>query len=192
MLAQMLKPAVNGLADWWCAGVPREVVAERLVTFLLAGLSVGTHYSTDNNVGVFAPVLILFVPVFDTFFVSILRLNQGKSPFLGSKDHFALRLERLGPRVHALCSADGQRWFTVGHAALEFRQGCRNGDCDRRGIRAANLTERGQERFNIYCSVCHGYQGDGHGTVGELRADMDGAAGTPGHTTARSWLEGPS
>lgn len=64
--------------------------------FLLASLSVGTHYSTVNNVGVFAPVLILFIPVFDTFFVSILRLNQGKSPFLGSKDHFALRLERLG------------------------------------------------------------------------------------------------
>ena len=33
---------------------------------------------------------------FDTFFVSLLRLNQGKSPFLGSKDHFALRLEKMG------------------------------------------------------------------------------------------------
>ena len=64
--------------------------------FLLAGLSLGAHYSSVNNVGVFAPLLILFVPVFDTFFVSILRLNQGKSPFLGSRDHFALRLEKLG------------------------------------------------------------------------------------------------
>jgi UDP-GlcNAc:undecaprenyl-phosphate GlcNAc-1-phosphate transferase len=64
--------------------------------FLLAGLSLGAHYSSVNNVGVFAPLLILFVPVFDTFFVSIMRLNQGKSPFLGSKDHFALRLEKLG------------------------------------------------------------------------------------------------
>ncbi|MDX2131680.1 MAG: cytochrome c [Planctomycetota bacterium] len=25
---------------------------------------------------------------------------------------------------------------------------------------------RGQERFNIYCSACHGYLGDGQGTVG--------------------------
>ncbi|MFI5361434.1 MAG: MraY family glycosyltransferase [Elusimicrobiota bacterium] len=64
--------------------------------FLLAGLSLGAHYSSVNNVGVFAPLLILFVPVFDTFFVSILRVNEGKSPFLGSKDHFALRLEKLG------------------------------------------------------------------------------------------------
>jgi len=64
--------------------------------FLLASLSLGAHYSSFNDVGVFAPLLILFVPVFDTLFVSILRLNQGKSPFLGSKDHFALRLEKLG------------------------------------------------------------------------------------------------
>lgn len=68
--------------------------------FLLAGLSLGAHYSSVNEVGVFAPLLILFVPVFDTLFVSILRLNQGKSPFLGSKDHFALRLEKLGYTRH--------------------------------------------------------------------------------------------
>ncbi len=64
--------------------------------FLLAGLSLGSHPSAINDAGLFAPLLILFVPVFDTFFVSILRLNQGKSPFLGSIDHFALRLERTG------------------------------------------------------------------------------------------------
>jgi len=64
--------------------------------FLLAGLSVGAHYSEVNDKGMFAPLLILAVPIFDTLFVSVLRLNQGKSPFLGSKDHFALRLERLG------------------------------------------------------------------------------------------------
>lgn len=28
------------------------------------------------------------------------------------------------------------------------------------------LLERGAERFNIYCAVCHGYQGDGNGMVG--------------------------
>jgi mono/diheme cytochrome c family protein len=29
-----------------------------------------------------------------------------------------------------------------------------------------DLLKRGQNRFNIYCSVCHGYMGDGKGTVG--------------------------
>lgn len=28
------------------------------------------------------------------------------------------------------------------------------------------MLERGRERFNIYCSVCHGYTGDGTGMVG--------------------------
>lgn len=29
------------------------------------------------------------------------------------------------------------------------------------------LIARGQERFNIYCSVCHGYNGNGNGMVGQ-------------------------
>ena len=28
-----------------------------------------------------------------------------------------------------------------------------------------DLLKRGQERFNIYCSVCHGYEGDGNGMI---------------------------
>lgn len=64
--------------------------------FLLAGVSLGTHPGAVNDAGLLAPLLILLVPVFDTGFVSVMRLNQGKSPFLGSKDHFALRLEKLG------------------------------------------------------------------------------------------------
>jgi|CXWL01.1.fsa_nt_gi UDP-GlcNAc:undecaprenyl-phosphate GlcNAc-1-phosphate transferase len=67
-----------------------------LIGFLLAGISLGTRYSDVNDAGVFAPLLILFVPAFDTLFVSILRLNSGRSPFLGSRDHFALRLEKMG------------------------------------------------------------------------------------------------
>ncbi len=77
-----------------------------LIGFLLAGISLGARYSDVNDAGVFAPLLILFVPAFDTLFVSLLRLNQGKSPFLGSKDHFALRLEKMGfSRGHVVLMA---------------------------------------------------------------------------------------
>src|SRR6266404_8283631 len=31
----------------------------------------------------------------------------------------------------------------------------------------AKFLQRGRDRFNIYCSVCHGYDGYGHGTVNE-------------------------
>lgn len=64
--------------------------------FCLAAISLGTRYSDVNDLGVFAPLLILAVPIYDTLFVMYLRLRKGHSPFLGSKDHFALRLERMG------------------------------------------------------------------------------------------------
>ncbi len=66
------------------------------VGFILAALSLGTSYTHVNNAGVFAPLLILGVPIYDTILVSILRLQKGESPFLGSHDHYALRLERHG------------------------------------------------------------------------------------------------
>lgn len=66
------------------------------IGFILAALSLGTSYTHVNNAGVFAPILILGVPIYDTILVTVLRLQKGMSPFLGSLDHFALRLERFG------------------------------------------------------------------------------------------------
>jgi UDP-GlcNAc:undecaprenyl-phosphate GlcNAc-1-phosphate transferase len=66
------------------------------VGFMMAALSMGTSYTHFNNAGVFAPILILGIPIYDTILVSILRLRKGMSPFLGSHDHYALRLERYG------------------------------------------------------------------------------------------------
>ena len=64
--------------------------------FTLSGIALGTKYSEVNNLGVYAPLFILLIPMYDTFFVMFLRLRAGQSPFLGSRDHFALRLEGLG------------------------------------------------------------------------------------------------
>jgi len=66
---------------------------------VLAGLSLGTDYTKLSEVGVFAPLLVLGLPVYDTFFVSVLRLKDGKSPFQGSKDHLALKLRAGGRSV---------------------------------------------------------------------------------------------
>jgi UDP-GlcNAc:undecaprenyl-phosphate GlcNAc-1-phosphate transferase len=66
------------------------------IGFILASVSMGTSYTSLNNLGIFAPLLILAVPIYDTILVMILRWRKGQSPFLGSKDHFALRLEIMG------------------------------------------------------------------------------------------------
>ncbi len=64
--------------------------------FLLAAISLGTDYTKVNPFGVYAPLFILMVPMYDTFFVMVLRMLKGQSPFMGSRDHFALRLEAMG------------------------------------------------------------------------------------------------
>lgn len=66
------------------------------IGFILASLAMGTSYTRLNDIGVFAPILILAIPMYDTFLVMYLRWRKGISPFLGSKDHFALRLEKMG------------------------------------------------------------------------------------------------
>jgi UDP-GlcNAc:undecaprenyl-phosphate GlcNAc-1-phosphate transferase len=67
-----------------------------LLGFLLAALALGAKYSSVNPLAVFAPLIILALPIFDTLFVSAARLSKGISPLKGTPDHFPLRLERLG------------------------------------------------------------------------------------------------
>ncbi|WP_372519248.1 glycosyltransferase family 4 protein [Candidatus Ruminimicrobiellum ovillum] len=66
------------------------------IGFILATVAMGTSYTKINPIGIFAPLIILAVPIYETIFVSIMRILKGKNPFLGSKDHFPLRLEKMG------------------------------------------------------------------------------------------------
>lgn len=80
------------------------------IGFILASLSVGTSYTKENYLGLFAPLLIVAIPLYDTMLVMVLRWKKGQSPFLGSKDHFALRLEKKGltrPQVIMVTYAAG-------------------------------------------------------------------------------------
>ena len=45
---------------------------------------------------VFAPVIVLAVPLYDLIVVSIIRLMRGKSPFVGDTNHFSHRLVARG------------------------------------------------------------------------------------------------
>ena len=66
---------------------------------LFIGLNLGAlamigSYTERSQVGLLAPVTILGVAIFDTLFVMYIRHRRGVSMFLGSPDHFALRLRR--------------------------------------------------------------------------------------------------
>jgi len=62
------------------------------VGLMLGALAMTGKYTAVNPVSVLTPVLILGVPIFDTFFVMYIRWRRGVPVFWGSPDHFALRL----------------------------------------------------------------------------------------------------
>jgi len=64
------------------------------IGLMLSALSMNGNYTRMNGVAALAPILILGVPIFDTFFVSYIRMLRGLSIFKGSKDHFPLRLRK--------------------------------------------------------------------------------------------------
>ena len=64
------------------------------IGLMLGALAMIGKYTLVNPVSVLAPVLILGVPVFDTFFVMYIRWMRGVPVFWGSPDHFALRMRR--------------------------------------------------------------------------------------------------
>ena len=64
------------------------------IGFMLGALGMIGIYGKVNPVAVLAPVLILGVPIFDTFFVMAIRWMRGQNPMKGSPDHFALRLRK--------------------------------------------------------------------------------------------------
>ncbi len=66
------------------------------IGFILAAISLGESYTTINNIGLLAPFLVLGIPIYDTLIVMFFRMLKGKSIFVGSRDHFAFRLEAMG------------------------------------------------------------------------------------------------
>jgi UDP-GlcNAc:undecaprenyl-phosphate GlcNAc-1-phosphate transferase len=46
--------------------------------------------------GVFMPLLVLAIPLYDGVYVTVWRLRRGKSPFVGGHEHISHRLVQLG------------------------------------------------------------------------------------------------
>lgn len=74
--------------------------------FTLAAIALIISYAPlERKVALASPLLILGLPIFDTVFLILMRLKQGKSIFKKSDDHLALRLLKLmGSKDKALFS----------------------------------------------------------------------------------------
>jgi len=69
--------------------------------FFVALLTLRTNYyheQVQNSqwYAVFMPLVVMAVPLYDFISVTLLRLSQGKSPFIGDTQHFSHRLKRHG------------------------------------------------------------------------------------------------
>ena len=69
------------------------------VGLMLGALAMIGEYSRENPLGYVAPVMILGLPIFDTIFVMMMRAKKKLPIFLGSQDHYAIRLKKLGLSV---------------------------------------------------------------------------------------------
>ena len=76
------------------------------VGMMLGALAMNNSYTRRNLVASVAPIVVLGVPILDTLFVMYDRYRRGLPVFLGSPDHFALRLRkwRLSTRQTVLVS----------------------------------------------------------------------------------------
>lgn len=82
-----------------------------LIGFLLGGLAIQADYTARNPIGWLSAVAIFAVPLFEIVFVSYLRLRRGASIFIGSRDHFSLRM-----RKWRLSTAQTVCWSCAGAA----------------------------------------------------------------------------
>jgi UDP-GlcNAc:undecaprenyl-phosphate GlcNAc-1-phosphate transferase len=68
--------------------------------FMLGALTIaGTYFrysAKTSSLSVLAPLLVMAVPLYDTVSVIIIRLREGRSPFVGDRRHFSHRLVERG------------------------------------------------------------------------------------------------
>ncbi len=71
-----------------------------VIGFLLAVLTVRTTYYDPQLgggwYGVFMPLVVLAIPLYDFTTVTLIRIVQGRSPFVGDQQHFSHRLVARG------------------------------------------------------------------------------------------------
>ena len=84
---------------------------------MFLGLMIGAmamigSYTEKNFLGFLAPLVILGIPIFDTFQVTFARWRKGIPFYRGSPDHYALHLRTAG------FSVKGVTWLSYGAAAI--------------------------------------------------------------------------
>lgn len=84
--------------NWHPAQIFMGDAGSNFIGFLLGVVTVAGTFTTPEYpaVTIFAPVCIMAVPIYDSVSVILIRIAEGRSPFLPDKRHFSHRLVELG------------------------------------------------------------------------------------------------
>jgi UDP-GlcNAc:undecaprenyl-phosphate GlcNAc-1-phosphate transferase len=88
--------------NWRPARIYMGDAGSHFLGFTLAAISLNLKYSHQNELAVFSPLVILFLPLFDLALMIVIRTRKGIPPWKGSPDHAPLRLKALGLSVPAV------------------------------------------------------------------------------------------
>jgi UDP-GlcNAc:undecaprenyl-phosphate GlcNAc-1-phosphate transferase len=115
-VAAALALLLGSLLGFLCFNFPPATIfmgdsGSLVIGLLLGVLTVRTTYLPPNTpwaqgwYAVFAPVIVMAVPLYDLIVVSLIRICRGKSPFVGDTNHFSHRLLARGMsrRTAVLC-----------------------------------------------------------------------------------------
>jgi UDP-GlcNAc:undecaprenyl-phosphate GlcNAc-1-phosphate transferase len=104
-VALMLALIVGASSGFWVHNRPPARIfmgdgGSLALGFLLGLLTVRTTYYGAQTSGgwyaLFMPLCVLAVPLYDMVSVTVIRVSQGKSPFVGDTQHFSHRLRARG------------------------------------------------------------------------------------------------
>jgi UDP-GlcNAc:undecaprenyl-phosphate/decaprenyl-phosphate GlcNAc-1-phosphate transferase len=115
-VAATLAMLLGAILGFLCFNFPPATIfmgdsGSLVLGFILGAMTIRTTYLPPNRnfvnawYAVFAPVIVLAVPLYDLIVVSIIRMSRGKSPFVGDTNHFSHRLVARGMsrRTAVLC-----------------------------------------------------------------------------------------
>ena len=80
--------------NWEPARIYLGDAGSMILGLIIGSLAMMVRYTRFNKMAFISGLFVLGIPLFDLAYVIVLRILKGKMPFLGSPDHFALRLRK--------------------------------------------------------------------------------------------------
>lgn len=80
--------------NWEPARIYLGDAGSMVLGLIIGSLAMMVSYTDYNPMAFFSGLFVVGIPLFDLSYVIMLRILKGRSPFLGSPDHFALRLRK--------------------------------------------------------------------------------------------------